>query len=270
MYLSHPRRIISILAACGMTFALTTACGSDDTTDGVHYGQPEQVGEGEARTYVVVDDDGAPTEVGVRITENALTGLPDSPEGPPPVWILDLPDEASDTVFDHVSLDWASHGHEPPGLFDVPHFDVHFYMVSEDAIDAISPADPDFASKAENLPEDRYIPAGYVVPPGPPVSAQAVPNMGVHWVDSADPLVPGEYEFESTLIMGTWDGDLIFVEPMVTHEFLLQKETRTTDIPQPEAYQMSGYFPTTYTVSYDADTGEHLITLGGLEWREAS
>ncbi|MBD8506923.1 DUF5602 domain-containing protein [Hoyosella sp. G463] len=282
------------LAATAITLAVLAAgCGNDDgedsaegttaTTPGattttaaaelpgaaVDRGPVVAVGEGEASTFVTVDAEDNPREVGIRLTEGALEGLPDEPDAPPTVWLLELPESAGSTMFNHVSLDWASSGHEPPGLFDKPHFDMHFYMVDETDVADIVPTDPEFGAKAANLPDEPYMPEGYMVPPEPPVEMQGVPNMGVHWLDSADELVPGEYVFESTLVMGSWDGEFTFVEPMITREWLLGKPSLEQDIPQPEAFTRDGYFPTTYSVDFDEDTSEYVITLGGLEERSS-
>ncbi|MCW4354387.1 DUF5602 domain-containing protein [Hoyosella sp. YIM 151337] len=295
---SRSRRLLGAASAAGLVLALVSACGADtadDTTDdttpavtatpaepaedtaevaeppeGTFFGDDVEVGEGSARTFVVLDDDGNPTEIGVRLSEAALDGLPDAPQGPPEFWELQLPDEADDAVFRFVSLDWASHGHEPPGLFDVPHFDIHFYMIEPEDVAAIDPEDPDFAAKAENVPEPQYIPQDFTTLPDAPLAEQAVPNMGVHWIDAEGGLVPGEYEFEVVFINGTWDGEYTFMEPMVTREFLLSKESYEAEIKQPEAYQRTGYYPTTFSVIFDEATGEHVIMLGGMEMREAS
>ncbi|WP_278312653.1 DUF5602 domain-containing protein [Lolliginicoccus levis] len=254
----------------------TTTAPSDTTTAAdeqpganLERGPVVTVGEGEASAFVTVDAEDNPREVGIRITEDALEGLPDDPDAPPTVWTLELPESAGSTMFNHVSLDWASGGHEPPGLFDKPHFDMHFFMIDETDVAEIMPTDPEFTAKAANLPDEPYMPEGYVVPPEPPIEMQGVPNMGVHWLDSADELVPGEYVFESTLIMGSWDGEFIFVEPMITREWLLGKPSLEQDIPQPEAFTRDGYFPTTYSVEFDEETSEYVITLGGLEERSS-
>ncbi|MCU1628226.1 MAG: hypothetical protein JWP64_3175, partial [Pseudonocardia sp.] len=95
------------------------------------------------------------------------------------------------TAFDHVMFNSNPQGHVPVALFPDPHFDVHFDMADMATMQAVNPTDPNFATKAEHTPEARYVPQDYVVPPEPPVVAQAVPGMGMHLVDSSDAgLVP--------------------------------------------------------------------------------
>jgi hypothetical protein len=94
--------------------------------------------------------------------------------------------------------------------------------------------------------------------------------MGLHWVDTTDGLVPGKYNFTQILINGTWDGEYTFIEPMMTREWMLTKQAVHKDLKQPQAYQRTGYFPTTYSVRYDDTTKEYLISLGGMTMRHQS
>jgi hypothetical protein len=40
-----------------------------------------------------------------------------------------------------VGLNWNPHGHIPPGVYDLPHFDFHFYIEPIEKIFAISLAE---------------------------------------------------------------------------------------------------------------------------------
>ena len=212
---------------------------------------------------MTLDADGDPTEIGIRMTEDALQGLPDQAE-PVTLW-FNVPSEGSATVINHISLDWNGHGHEPAMIFDVPHFDMHFYMMTEAERLAIDPTDPDFQTKAEHLPDAQYIPVDYVVPPPAP---EGVPQMGVHMIDSKENLAPGN--FTEVMIYGSWDGNLTFIEPMMTKAWLDTKPTLEELLKLPQAYQKTGFYPTTYKVSFDATTSEYVITLGGMVERQAS
>lgn len=206
----------------------------------------------------------------MRLSAAALDGLPTDANTPLPL-MLAFPGQARATVFDEVMLNWNPHGHDPLPLFGRPHFDPHFAMVDGAALQAVDPADPAFAAKALHAPESRYVPADYVLPPGPPAPAQAVPGMGVHLVDSTDPiLVPGAYDFRQIFINGVWDGRYTFMEPMVTRDWLRSRPSIQEPIKQPQAYQETGYYPTTYAVHVDAATGDYLVALGGLTMRTAS
>lgn len=250
--------------------AFLPACGSDNPPDkdGTFFSPSEKIGNGIVKTYVSLDKDGNPTEVGVRMSESALDALPTEDAVPPRTLIIALPDQASASVLEFVTVDWNSHGHEPAGLFDKPHFDIHFYMTDEASRTAIDPARPNFAAKAARLPDPKYVPRDYVLP-GPP-EAVTLPAMGTHWADSTIELVPGRYDLQQVLANGSWDGTFTFVEPMITRAYLLTKPALTENIKQPAAYQQSRYYPTTYRVTFDNETREYVISLGGLTMRQAS
>lgn len=258
-----------LLALC--TAALMAGCGGDTPTDltGVRrdYGAPVSVGNGNARSYVAIDQQTKqPTEIGIALDAKAFDGLPTAEMAYS--YLLPLPSDAP-APYRLVELDWNPNGHEPQGVYDVPHFDFHFYRITLDQRNAIVPSDPDFAAKASNVPTGDSVPPFYVVP-GPPADV-AVPQMGVHWSDVRSPELqkimghPENYQdFTKTFIYGSWDGAFTFLEPMVTREYLLTKPDVTTPIPVPQEYPEPGYYPTAYTVTYDAQANEYRVALTGL------
>ena len=267
-------RGLGLACAAGTALALLPGCGGESappSNSGTFFGPSQPLGNGTVRTYTTLDEGGRPTEVGLRLSATALDGLPEANTGLPPTLMLDFPDEAAATAFDHVMLNWNPQGHEPPELFGKPHFDVHFDMVDMATIAAIIASDPDYAAKAERAPETKYVPQDYVVPPGAPAAAQAVPGMGVHLIDFSDgSLVPGSYDFEHIIINGTWDGRYTFIEPMITREWLLTQPSSDQPLKLPQAYQKAAYYPTTYGVHVDGQSKDYLISLGGMTMREAS
>ncbi len=260
------------VAAC-MALAFLTACSSESaapSSSGTFFGPSQPMGNGTIKTFVTVDEAGAPSEVGLRLTRSTLEGLPQD-TGLGQTLMLDFPDQAGGTAFDHVMLNWNAHGHEPEALFSKPHFDFHFDMVDMATIEGIKPDDPNYAAKAERLPDAKYLPESYVLPPGPPAAEQAVPGMGVHLVDGSDTsLVPGSYDFQQIIINGAWDGRYTFIEPMITRDYLLTQPALEQPLKQPQAYQKSAYYPTTYTVSVDEQTQDYVISLSGMTMRQAS
>jgi hypothetical protein len=175
---------------------------------------------------------------------------------------LPLPAEAAGTGFDHAELGYNPNGHDPVQIYGAPHFDMHFYTVSPATQLAILPNDPQWAAKAANLPGTALVPAGYVPPPAP-IPASAIPQMGVHWTDVKSPEFNGQ-PFSSTFIYGSWDGQFIFFEPMISKAYLESHPNATRTIPQPAQFATAGRYPTTYSVNYDATAKEFKITLGGM------
>lgn len=229
---------------------------ADRTT---HLGPAVRVGEGTARAFVRVDAAGAPTAVGVLLTEAALRGLPAEPPPGAEAWeyILRLPREAGGTGYDHVTLDWNPRGHPPPGVYDVPHFDVHFYLIPEAERARVTATGQDL-ERARKQPAPDLMPAGYVLPPG-----TEVPRMGAHAINPAADEFHGR-GFRRTFIYGFYDGRLVFIEPMVSKAFLEERPDLTEPVPVPARYASPGYYPTHYSVRYDPARRIYLIALEGL------
>ncbi|WP_050993495.1 DUF5602 domain-containing protein [Rhodococcus pyridinivorans] len=254
-------RSITALAFSTCTVLTLAGCsdGSVPTAEGAEtaghdhgvtplYGPENELGEGISRAYIVVDHGGRPREVGIRMSESVLTGLPEGPGVGTTMLMLALPAGAPDTGSDHVMLGWNPNGHDPEILYGAPHFDMHFYTT--DADHEVDPAAPAFAARAARLPEPEYVPEGYIPPPGPPVE-NTVPFMGMHWTDTADDVIPGSFEFTEVLLNGSWDGEFIFIEPMMTREWLATKPSLREIVKQPSSYRRTGYYPTVYTVDFD-------------------
>lgn len=222
------------------------------------FGPAQQLGRGVVRSTVTMSRDGTPQAIGVRISKKSFESFPSEVV----VLNLELPQKTAGLPFDHVSLDWNPAGHEPEGIYTLPHFDVHFYMISiEEQMQITDPA------KAANLPTREYIPTGYFLPGGPDL----VPYMGVHWLSQSAPELPPTFEeFTHTFLYGSYDGDFIFMEPMITVEYLENEADGTEfSIAQPGKYFLNGYYyPTSYSMDYDSQRKEYVIELSGMVWRE--
>jgi hypothetical protein len=220
------------------------------------------VGQGAAHAFVMLDPTGNPAAIGVTLTEDALTGLPAEPPTGAVGWeyVLALPKEAAATGYDHVGLDWNPHGHKPPGVYTVPHFDVHFYMISE-ATRARITLQGDDLERARKQPPSELMPAGYVLPPG-----TAEPRMGAHAINPVADEFHGR-GFTKTFIYGFYDGRLIFLEPMLAKAFLEKRPDITEPVAVPPRYAAPGYYPTRYSVRYDAARKEYAIALEDLRRR---
>src|SRR5690606_9252241 len=199
----------------------------------------------------------------------------------PHTFLLDLPEQDA-LPFRFVELNWNPSGHEPAGAYEgVPHFDFHFYTISKGEREAIVPADPEYRAKANRLPADEYVPAFNVAlaPPGVEPADVAVPMMGVHWTDVRSPELQGllgnpdaARPFAATFIHGSWDGSWIFWEPMITRAHILSKKgaadpavrDEIIPIPTPERYQVPGYYPGAYRITWDAEAREYRIALTQL------
>ncbi len=242
-----------------------TSCDDDDDDNptsqaGTFYANDIQLGDGTGRTWVTLDDDGNPTAIGMTMSAGTLENLPDEDMS----WNIEMPAEASATVFKHVFFNWNPHGHDPQGVFNRPHFDFHFYLTSQAEREAIK-GDGSDADKIENLPGQDFIPPNYEPDFVPGVGYIGIPQMGLHWTDRSNPAFQGN--FEEILIWGSYDGKFTFIEPMITTEFLATSPNFSHNMALPTSYDYSGYYPTTYSVATDAETGDITLTLGNMEMR---
>lgn len=248
------KKLSLILLLVGMVLI---AAGCVATKSGTFVGEKKPLGNGMVRSWVTLDDKGNPLAIGVTFSEASLSGLPNANSTE---YMLALPEKASTTAFNHIGFNWNPKGHIPPGIYDVPHFDVHFYLISMEERNGITAAGEDMAKITKNVSSD-FIPDGYVAAPG-----GGGPRMGAHWIDPAAPEFNGQ-RFTKTFIYGFYDGKMVFMEPMVTMAFLETKPNTNDAIKLPASYPKSAYYPTRYSVMYDAAAKEYTVSLEGMMLR---
>lgn len=199
------------------------------------------IGGGNARTLIETDDANLVKSVSISFDKQVFAALPhdDSNMGHEYSYKLNLPAQKSGTPFDHIVVDWNPHGHPPEHVYDLPHFDLHFYMMSEGERDAIPEYEEDSTGFLK-YPGEVYMPAEYVPIPG------GEAKMGTHWVDITSPEVvrSNPQTFTQTFIYGTYNGAVAFYEPMATLSYLTNTKAYTRDIPQPQKFAKTGYYPT--------------------------
>jgi hypothetical protein len=227
---------------------LFSGCNKDHTdADNTFFSAAVPVGNGSGRSWVTENQNGEPVIVGLTFSEEALENLPhDVTE-----YVFPLPSGKGKSFYTHVVLDWNPEGHIPEHVYDLPHFDVHFYITSNENRMAIQEND---MAEFSNVPSAKYIPESYMR------EEAGVAQMGTHWVD----LTSGEFNghtFNKTFIWGSYDGRFTFWEPMVTRDYLITKPDEVHQVRQPAAYQQDGYYPTQYKVSYSPDKKEYTVSM---------
>jgi hypothetical protein len=228
-----------ILLLLLLSTAIFTSCKKHDLQpEGVFKGAEVQMYDGKAYTWFKTDKFGLPSQLAISITDDAMNSLPSDIKGDPAknAFILPQHPRSAITPFDHGYLEWNPFGHPPPGIFDVPHFDYHFYMT--DAEEQLSiPAYEVDSTGFQKYPAAPYLPSTYVPIPG------GVPAMGKHWFDATSPEFNGQ-PFTQTFIYGTYNSKVTFYEPMITRAFLKDNDSFVRSIPQPEQFRKPGYYPT--------------------------
>lgn len=295
---------LRILSAVAFALIVSLAARNDVAESAVpeldalrHYGPAQPLGNGTVRAYVTVSADNrlVPVEIGVALSEAAMDNLPSAAaqaaghEGHAPnahhMQLLDLPSR-NPTPYTYVQFNWNPAGHEPPGIYDQAHFDFHFFRVPVEVQNSIVPSNPEYAAKAAAYPAEKLWPAFYIdaaKAANAPPAAVSVPLMGVHWLDVRSPELQGMAgkpekfkPFTTTYIYGTWNGEFIFDEPMITRAHMLAKKdaqsprVRDEIIPisaQPK-YAVPGFYPTAYRIKYDATAKEYRVALTRLVKRD--
>lgn len=220
------------------------------------WGDSIELGNGVVTTFSSVTPSGQPKYVGIHFADGTFEALPSAEdfengdaEGQKVhgFWSqpfnLEFPEQTPDPIT-YAGCGWNPQGHTPNGVYDRPHFDLHYHFYEPDVVGQIGPG------VIEALPDEK-IPDGYRLIEGGAV----IPAMGAHLAPKDAPEFNGQ-EWQETLIWGAADVDgddeyeNTFVEPMITLDYFentlngVEKQA----IPQPAVYPTAGHYPTTYTV----------------------
>ena len=231
----------NIIFSCAFLAIILAGCKKDEAISDpnpIYKGTEQTFGNGKIYSWVKFTGD-KPSSVGVTLAKGALNNIPHNGGI---AMVITLPTEAiGKTPFDHIYLDFSHTGHEPIGIYDKAHFDVHFMIQPNAERSVIPPYTPATAAKFDNLPPTGIMPVPYFRLPG------GVPLMGAHWANPTSTELNGG-KFAETLIMGSYDGKMTFVEPMVTLDLLTASPNITKAVPTPTKFAKAGYFPMKYSI----------------------
>ena len=251
-------------------------------------GDEVPVGLGTARMFVDVSAEGTPLALGIAFTEPAMSGLATHMNTTSRCWDksgdghiahgeclgdyesrLAMPAGSEDLElpFRWSTVNWNPEGHAPPAphVWSAAHFDFHFFITEPEVVHAIRPGPcaefidcDDFERASRPLPA-HHLPRDYI-----DVGA-AVPAMGNHLIDRADPeIADPSLGFSKTFIYGVYDGRVIFLEPMISHSYLSSRPNACSPVKTPAAYAAPGHYPTRYCTRYDVETSTYRVTLEGF------
>lgn len=255
--------VLAVAGTVGPVRAQASAAAGPSGAGDRYLGSPVGIGEGVARVVVRADASGAPQALGVEFTPGVLEALPGERAVDPSLgWhhFLAFPPDAPETGFNHLMINWHPKGHHPDEIYGVPHFDFHFYLIEWDrqlTVRYPHPQTPD--TTGVTMPGEDLLPPGYVVPP-----ATQVNEMGLHTVPEDAPELHGE-PFVHTFMYGYVDGELAFLEPMITREFLASRSDHVSSVERPDRYGHPGHYPTRFRVEYDEEESVYRVMLEGLE-----
>ena len=258
-----------------------------------HLGAQTELGRGTASSYAEVNRQGEPTAIGIVFSPTALDGLPAGGSDLHHCFdrnrdgrvdrateclhtfehVIPLPDAVArrgDVPFKWVLLNWNPSGHIPPGIYDVPHFDVHFFIEPIANVFTLQagPCGPEFVRCDQFEIGKQPVPSNYVHPDFRDVDA-VVPAMGNHLVDLTGPEF-NKQPFTRSWIFGVYGGKVIFYEEMVTRALLLDKPQSCFPIKSPKAVATSGFYPTVSCLRHHSATGETTVSMETFTFRAAS
>jgi len=152
---------------------------------------------------------------------------------------------------------WEAHGH-PPGPYLVPHFDFHFYTAPAAQIDAI-----DCASTTK----PAEVPAGYAlpdidIPELGNLIGLCVPEMGMHALLETE--MASSETFSGTMVVGYYEGEPIFFEPMITQDLLMGEATFPLDMPAIPGLPDGVTVPTRFEAVYDESASAYQFVFSGF------
>lgn len=260
-----------ILFAAAASLLLLSSCKKDHDgpvtpKEKIFKGDVAAFQHGKAWTWYEVDDNDNPVRLAIALDSTAMATLDrNAPDAPGHHHENDItvklhPKAVAATPFQHIFLGWNPIGHEPEFIYGKPHFDFHFYSMTDDERKAIPVYEQD-SVKFKNGPAAGYMPPTYFNAGG------GVPQMGAHWIDGTSSEINGA-PFTQTFLYGSYDGKVTFMEPMITEAFILANNGFSRDIPQPTKFGKTSWYPTKMRI--EKKDGATSIILEGFVKRQAS
>ncbi|MCI0434537.1 MAG: hypothetical protein L0271_12985 [Gemmatimonadetes bacterium] len=191
-------------------------------------------------------------EMGATIPLAAIENAP--PEMPmvwPPPTVTEVGMPGGNGHLTHLTVYYEPMGH-PPATYMTPHFDFHFYTI---------PSGQRTTIDCSNESKPAALPTGYALPDEvlPDEMAQmigvktlvgvCVPQMGMHSLSAEE--MASETLFDGTMVVGYYNGETIFFEPMIASAYLLER--RSFDLPVPLVPGLEGPQPRAFRAEYVAD-----------------
>lgn len=284
------RRIKVLVIILGVMLIGIKACIGQEATN--LKGAVVEIGEGQVETFADITSENNLIKLGVRFSEEAVNSPPEAltdgnrcydhngngkieKEKECSHWhekVIPLPPEVSrneDVPFKWALVNWNPQGHIPPGVWNKPHFDVHFYIEPIENIFALERGEcgPEFMRCDQFEIATKPVPEQYMHSDYVNVQA-AAPAMGNHLVDTTAAEFHGE-PFTRSWIYGSYDGRVIFYEEMLAQEYLQTQPNDCYPIKTTPEVALSGYYPETVCARNDEETRTVSVTLEDFVYREA-
>ncbi len=139
-----------------------------------------------------------------------------------------------------------------------PHFDFHFYVISDSATAAID---------CSNTAKPQTIPASYTLPDVDipklgMLTGLCVPKMGMHALPTE--FATGTAPFTGTMVFGYYAQRPIFYEPMISRAMLQEHRSFTLPVPPEGDLPKGVQYPTKFEAVYDSTTPGYRFIFSGF------
>jgi len=232
-----------------------SASESKGVINQVFYGDEVVVGNGIVNSWLILNEFGRPLEIGIEMTPQVLENLPVDADFKEQA-VIPLPKYAAETTaFDHIRVIWNPESFSTIEGFNNPHFSIYFFMLPEDKRMDIPEWSEETDAKFSNYPPKNHMPFDYA-----PIEkgSGSFATIGRHWLSNNNKTLN-----DHTLTFGTYDGSFIFINPVVTLDFLKSGKTFTDTYPQGVSYPLNNLLPREYNI-YTNEKGNHFISLANF------
>ncbi len=246
----------SIILFAIFTAAILSSCKQDSNTitpvskAKTYYGESMPFGGDSVRSWYKTDLNGALSSIGISFKQSAFAILETQPDS---MFMMMLPmglNTSTSWGIDHIEVDWSSMGDAAPSVYNIPHFDVHFFAVDTATQMGIAGGKD---LQTANM-SATFLPPDYIL------DTFSEEGMGVHAFDTTGKEFHG-LPFDHSFIFGYSQAKMYFIEPTVSKAYLDTKTNFSADIKQPQAFKFHGAYPTKYYIRYDSNTNEYQISI---------
>ncbi len=146
----------------------------------------------------------------------------------------------------------------PTARFLTPHFDFHFYTVAPDRVAGIDCAD---TRKPVQLPTNYSLP-DIEIPGMGTLVGLCVPRMGMHGLRTEE--LADTAPFGASMLVGYYQQDLIFLEPMISQAKLAEAKSFSVAVPSLPSGGAAVRWPARFEATYDAKARTYRFVFSGL------
>lgn len=228
----------------------TQEFGTQHTSDDIEFGN------GYVNLWVEKDTEDSPFRLLALADDIILINPPEEETSVTLPW----PDDVDPIApYRHFRFYYLPDGHGPPGL-DIPQFKLRAYLIDEQKREDLKDADEQTRIVT---PNDQLLPEGFEL-----LNRGDLPPVGSQWVNPN--LNDLEGNFQYAYAWGFNDGELIYLETMLSLEVLTQRPDAVLEVAQPNAVQREGYYPFLSYISFSNGTNQFFMGMQEFGFRTSN